>query len=172
MNRRTSNVASKPRWLLTSMMVIGAGIRSAWRPPAPSGPARPVMLDRPLPIGLRVLVADDNPSHLAHARDMLSAWGITPMVAADGAEAVTLACKRGFDLILMDLQMPVLDGLAATKQIRHFEFEQSSARTPVLAYTSHAVDEGLLRHCGLDGVLEKPCNADVLRACLLRWVQT
>jgi CheY-like chemotaxis protein len=91
------------------------------------------------------------------------------MVAADGAEAVSLACKRGFDLILMDLQMPVLDGLAATQRIRSFEVEQSSSRTPVLAFTSHSVDERLLRHCGLDGVLEKPCSAQVLQACLLRW---
>jgi CheY-like chemotaxis protein len=126
-------------------------------------------LESPLPSGLRVLVADDNPSNLGYARELLGGWGITPTVAADGAEAVALARKRGFDVILMDLQMPVLDGLAATKQIRRFEVEQSRSRTPVLAYTSHAVDECLLRHCGLDGVLEKPCSADALRACVARW---
>jgi len=74
------------------------------------------------------------------------------------AEAVALACGHDFDLILMDLQMPVLDGLAATKQIRHYEQEKSCARAAVLAYTSLVLEDDLLRDCGVDGVLEKPCN--------------
>jgi two-component system, sensor histidine kinase and response regulator len=151
------------------MAAIAVRIRRAFRAAPTSGPLSPVNRESPFPKGLRVLVADDNPCNLGQARELLGCWGITPMLAADGAEAVSLACKRGFDLILMDLQMPVLDGLAATKQIRSFEVEQSCSRTPVLAYTSHSVDERLLRQCGLDGVLEKPCSAQVLQACLLRW---
>jgi two-component system sensor histidine kinase/response regulator len=79
------------------------------------------------------------------------------------------AQAQAFDLILMDLQMPVLDGLGATKRIRVFEQERSAARVPVLAYTYCAFDRQLLRDCGLDGVLDKPCSARALRDCLQRF---
>jgi CheY-like chemotaxis protein len=120
-------------------------------------------------VELGVLVVDDNPSNLAFAGDLLRILGITPTLAEDGAEAVALAGTRTFDLILMDLQMPVQDGLAATKCIRAAEHERSAARVPVLAYTSYALDRNLLRDCGLDGVLAKPCSAQALEGCLLRW---
>jgi CheY-like chemotaxis protein len=119
--------------------------------------------------GLHVLVVDDNPSNLGYARELMATLGVMSTVAAGGAEAVSLTRKHRFDLILMDIQMPVLDGFAATKQIRRIEAERSHPRTPVLAYTSHTIEKRLLRDCGLDGVLDKPCAADVLRACLLRW---
>jgi CheY-like chemotaxis protein len=139
-------------------------------PPAPD--ARPVVapeVDIPFSSDPRILVADDNPAALAEACELLSQWGITPAVAMDGAEAVALACSREFDLILMDLQMPVLDGLTATKKIRVCEQERSSARAAVLAYTSCALADDVLRNCGLDGALTKPCSAPALRECLVRW---
>lgn len=119
----------------------------------------------------RVLVVDDNRINRLVTAEMLSMWGITPMQAADGAEAVALACSHEFDLILMDLQMPVLDGLAATAQIRRFEIEQSIRRAPVVAYTTSPVNgsEPVLRACGMDAVLDKPCSAETLHACLCRW---
>jgi CheY-like chemotaxis protein len=119
--------------------------------------------------GLRVLVVDDDPSSLADACELLSRWGITPILAADGTEAVVIARERDLDLILMDLQMPVLDGLAATRKIRAYEQERCAVRAPVLAYTSCVLDSDVLRDCGLDGVLEKPCSALALQKCLLRW---
>jgi CheY-like chemotaxis protein len=119
--------------------------------------------------GLSVLVVDDDPSNLGVASDMLRNLGVTPALADNGAQAVALAQAQAFDLILMDLQMPVLDGLGATKRIRVFERERSAARVPVLAYTSFAVDKNLLRDCGLDGVLDKPCSRQALQDCLLRW---
>jgi CheY-like chemotaxis protein len=100
---------------------------------------------------------------------MLARYGVAPFVAEDGAQAVALACGQDFDLILMDLNMPVLDGLAATKQIRRYEHEHDTVRAPVLAYTSQLLDADLLRDCGVDGVLEKPCSDSALQACLLRW---
>ena len=120
-------------------------------------------------LGLSVLVVDDDPSNLECADDLLRGLGITPTLAEDGAKAVALAGARTFDLILMDLQMPLLDGLAATKRIRADEHERSAARVPVLAYTGCALDGKLLRDCGLDGVLGKPCTARALQDCLLRW---
>jgi CheY-like chemotaxis protein len=140
-----------------------ATIRSASRPQ--SAP------DNPFPDRPRILVVDDCPVNQLVVAAMLWRWGITPLVAADGAEAVALACGQDFDLILMDLQMPVLDGLTATRQLRRFELEHACSRAPVVAYTSSlfGVDEQLLRACGIDASLEKPCSAQSLEACLTRW---
>jgi len=124
----------------------------------------------------RVMVVDDNPANHLDASELLSAWGITPVLAADGAEAVALARGQDFDLILMDLNMPVLDGLSATQQIRRYEAENAHARAPVVAYTSSVfaeldpdVPNALLRSRGIDGLLAKPCDARSLKACLVRW---
>ena len=94
-----------------------------------------------------------------------------PQLAFDGAEAVRLARSRALDLVLMDLQMPVMDGLAATACIRRFEREHSYPRVPVVAYTSSAIaaKDAFLRESGMDAVLEKPCPETSLRECLLRW---
>ena len=121
--------------------------------------------------GNLVLVVDDNAGSQWHVCKLLAQWGIQPQLAADGAEAVALARDNSFALILMDLQMPVLDGLAATQQIRRYEREQSYARAPVVVYTSRDVYAGdnLLQESGVDAVLAKPCDAATLRACLIRW---
>ena len=117
----------------------------------------------------RVLVVDDNPVNLMLVSEMLSCLGIKPVVAEDGAQAVALAGDLQLDLILMDLQMPVLDGLAATIQIRHVERVRSRARVPVVAYTSTGPTPALLGACGIDGLLAKPCDMQALRECLARW---
>src|SRR5687768_1684479 len=124
------------------------------------------LCDRPL-----VLVVDDNPANLMEASEMLSSLGIKALLAADGAEAVILACELRLDLILMDLQMPVLDGLGATVQIRRFERANARRRVPVVAYTSSPVnaDQPFLRRCGIDAALEKPADAQAIRACVMRW---
>lgn len=125
---------------------------------------------------LRVMVADDNPANHLEAIELLSVWGITPVLAADGAEAVALAGGQDFDLILMDMNMPVLDGLSATRQIRCEEAQNARARAPVVAYTSSAFSDfdpdlpnELLRSRGVDGMLVKPCDAGAMRVCLARW---
>ena len=119
---------------------------------------------------LRVLVAEDEPVHQLITRARLADFGVTPMLAMDGGEAVALACELQFDFILMDLQMPVLDGLTATKQIRRFELEHERPRVPVVAYTSCTCsNESFVRDFGIDAVLEKPCSANALRECLTKW---
>ncbi len=119
----------------------------------------------------RVLVVDDNPVHRMLTSEMLSLWGIQALLAVDGSEAVALACERPLALILMDMQMPVLDGLGATQQIRRFELERGRARVPIIAYTSGAYGNGRMRlqDFGLDGLLAKPCEAHELHECLQRW---
>ena len=144
---------------------VGTVVRPRHNPavkPAESTPA-----DR----GPRVLVVDDNPVHRMLASEMLALWGIHPLLAVDGNEAVALARELPLELILMDLQMPVLDGLGATRQIRRFELERARSRVPIVAYTAgvFGTDRMRLQDFGLDGVLGKPCEAHELHECLLRW---
>jgi CheY-like chemotaxis protein len=132
--------------------------------PDPNGRKRP-NIDGP-----RVLVVDDDPFNLMVAAQRLSLMGIKPLLAADGAEAVARARELRFDLILMDIQMPVLDGFAATAQIRCFERELAQRRVPVVAYTANLVcgDLSRLRESGFDAVLEKPAGARAMRECVTR----
>lgn len=118
---------------------------------------------------LQVLVVDDEPVNLMVASALLSGCGITPLLATDGAQAVALTREQQFDLILMDLQMPVLDGLGAAKQIRRIERELANPRAAIVAYTAMSPTEALLQACGIDGLLEKPCGMVALQDCLTRW---
>ena len=125
----------------------------------------------PYPKRLRVLVVDHSPVRQLMTYGLLSHWGITTMLASDGAEAVALACELEFDLVLMDLRIPLIDGLAATMEIRRHELRHSRARVPVVAYTSCALrgNDLFLQDFGVDAALEKPCDASTLLDCLLRW---
>ncbi|MDP3223598.1 MAG: response regulator [Rubrivivax sp.] len=118
---------------------------------------------------VRVLLVDDNPVNLMLMSALLESRGLVPTLAADGAEAVALACELPFDLVLMDLQMPILDGLGATAAIRRFEADQSRAATPVLAYSSTCPGEKVLSRHGLNGSLSKPCDDQELEDCLVQW---
>jgi CheY-like chemotaxis protein len=119
----------------------------------------------------RVLVADDNPANLHDACELLARQGLRTLMAADGAEAVALACGNEVDLVLMDLHMPVLDGMAATMQIRRHERYHALPRVPVVAYiaSSFGLPATLLSSFGIDAVLEKPCSELALIDCLARW---
>lgn len=120
----------------------------------------------------RVLVADDNPVNLMVISELLESRGLVPLLAADGAEAVALACELPFDLILMDLQMPILDGLAATSAIRSFEARHARAAVPVVAYSSASLGPRILASYGLNGSLPKPCEDQELEDCLVQWCPT
>jgi CheY-like chemotaxis protein len=119
-----------------------------------------------------VLVVDDCPVNRVQLAGLLVDWGLQACVAGDGAEAVRLAKQTQFDLVLMDLAMPVLDGVAATRQIRAFEAQDPSRRAvPILAHTTMAVaaDSQLLVRVGLNGVLPKPTSPYSLESCIKRW---
>jgi len=133
----------------------------------------PPIHDGPAPELPLILVVDDSPINQTLMMAMLLRWGINPLLAADGAEAVALACEHEFDLIFMDLQMPVLDGLEATAQIRYFEREHTRRRAPVVAWSASSIasDVSALKLLGLDDALPKPCNLQSLEACLTRWCE-
>lgn len=119
---------------------------------------------------LRVLLVDDCEVNRLLSCVLLARWGITPTVACDGQQAVRLVSQHVFDLVLMDVEMPVMDGLIATEQIRHFE--RAHARrplVPVVAFTgSTLADEAQLRASGINELLKKPCSPAAMAECLLR----
>jgi len=119
---------------------------------------------------MRVLLVDDCELNQIIACAMLARWGIAPVVAGDGEAAVRLVRQQGFDLVLMDVDMPVLNGLLATEQIRRFEREQGRpGQLPVVAYTGSAhADEALLRLSGMTELLKKPCTTQSMADCLHR----
>jgi PAS domain S-box-containing protein len=112
---------------------------------------------REAPRALRVLLAEDNPVNQIVATKMLENRGHSVVCAADGREAVEMSATGGFDLILMDVQMPELDGREATREIRLRE-QAGAARLPIIAVTASAM-EGDRDQCiaaGMDGYLSKP----------------
>jgi CheY-like chemotaxis protein len=120
---------------------------------------------------LRVLVVDDCPVNQLLAGTLLARWGIRPILASEGAQAVRLAAEAAFDLILMDVDMPVMNGLEATARIRGFDAARATHRgVPVVAYTGGPFpsDDRELRMSGMDAVLHKPCAAGEMAACLQR----
>ena len=121
---------------------------------------------------VRILVVDDNPVNLMVISAQLEARGLEPVLAADGAEASALACELHFDLILMDLQMPILDGVGATLAIRRFEISNSRPTVPVIAYSSSCAVSRELAAYGFSGSLTKPCADHDLEDCLVQWCPT
>jgi CheY-like chemotaxis protein len=92
------------------------------------------------------------------------------VIACDGAQAVDLVRERSFDLILMDIRMPVMDGLVATEKIRQFELESAAtSNVPVVAYSSEDIPPEMLRQVGLSAALRKPSDAMTMGECLRRW---
>jgi CheY-like chemotaxis protein len=108
---------------------------------------------------LSILLAEDNPLNQRLAILLLERWGHEVVLAQDGVEAVTLFGQRPFDLVLMDMQMPEMDGLEATRAIR--EAEADGRRTPIIAMTANAMndDRELCLAAGMDAFLSKPFEA-------------
>jgi len=120
--------------------------------------------------GARVLLAEDNPINQEVALELLTAQGAQVDVADDGRAALALAADRRYDLVLMDVQMPYLDGLAATEALRRMP---GWADVPIVAMTASAFadDREECLAAGMNDVLVKPVEPEALIACLQRWRQ-
>jgi signal transduction histidine kinase/CheY-like chemotaxis protein len=119
-----------------------------------------------------VLVVEDNPVNRVIAEEMLQSLGLEFLEAQDGAEALELLAQRPVDLVLMDCQMPVMDGYTATQHIRDRESRQRLPRLPIVALTANAYDEDAAHalEVGMDGHLAKPYTRDQLRDLLSNWL--
>ena len=137
-------------------------------PPEAASLAAPV----PVPSNqrpLRILVAEDSPVNQKLALAILRRMGHQATLATTGTAAVETWKREAFDLVLMDIQMPEMDGLEATRRIRALE-PPGSARTPIIAMTAHAMggDRELCLEAGMDDHVAKPINRGDLAAAIFR----
>ena len=120
--------------------------------------------------GTRVLLAEDEPVNGEVFSYLLENAGLVPVLATDGQQALDMARGGGYGLILMDVQMPVMNGLDATRAIRQLP---GMAKIPILALTANAFDEDrdVCLAAGMDAHVGKPVEPDALCEIVLRWLQ-
>ncbi|MDA7086078.1 response regulator [Pseudomonas sp. SA3-5] len=119
----------------------------------------------------RVLCVDDNPANLLLVQTLLDDMGALVSTASSGYEALEKAQQNSFDLILMDVQMPGMDGRQTTEAIRQHESEHAQPPTPIVALTAHALanEKRALLQSGLDDYLTKPISERQLAQVVLKW---
>ena len=118
---------------------------------------------------LTVLLVEDNPVNQEVARTVLESWGHRVLVASSGAEALAIYPAQPCDLVLMDVQMPEMDGLETTTRLRRAE-EATGKRVPIIAMTAHArdCDRQACLGAGMDGYVCKPVRPEVLQLAISR----
>jgi len=148
-------------WFEVALPLAGARKAASAEPDQPAA-----ALERPI----RLLVVEDNPVNRELIAALLSPFDIELETANDGAEAVEAVARRPFDVILMDVQMPVMDGLTATCRIRAMA-DPDAARIPIIAMTANVLPDQIARcrEAGMDDHLGKPINPALLLAALERW---
>ncbi|MCG8531904.1 MAG: response regulator, partial [Desulfovibrionales bacterium] len=122
---------------------------------------------------LKILLVDDNISNIALMKTYLKKAPCTVITADNGKDAFTKYKRGGFDLILMDIEMPVMDGWTATEEIRKWEKKKAAKRTPVVMLTAHAMDEHKKKAetMDLDDFLTKPLKQDYLFQAIVKNTQ-
>ena len=122
---------------------------------------------------LNILVAEDHYLSQKVIRGMLAKLGLKADIASNGQEALTLAEKHRYDLILMDCEMPEMDGFEATRRIRQYEQKQGLPAVPIVALTAHILREHKERSlaAGMNAHLPKPVELNVLRDTLVRFTR-
>lgn len=130
-------------------------------PLAPDSEAAPLQ-------GVKILVAEDNAVNGLIARKFLNGWGASIEIAPNGEEAVKMWSAGNFDLILMDLRMPIMDGVEATKRIR--QSKDPKSQIPILALTASALmeEENEIYKVGMNEYISKPFNPEELLAKVLK----
>jgi two-component system sensor histidine kinase/response regulator len=138
--------------------------------------------------GAKLLLVEDNEINQQVAREILEGAGLNVTIATNGQEAVNAVKENNYDAVLMDVQMPVMDGYTATREIREWESELKAANSsdisgsnlqpltsglPIIAMTAHAMagDEEKSLQAGMNGHVTKPIDPDQLFATLQKWVQ-
>ncbi|MBV5325338.1 MAG: response regulator, partial [Rhodospirillaceae bacterium] len=131
-------------------------------------PIKAANADNALMAGARILLVEDNDLNQQVAKGLLEHAGLIVDIAANGAEAVTMVTEAAYDAVLMDMQMPVMDGLEATRRIRA---DQRFAELPIIAMTANAMasDRQLCLDAGMNDHVAKPFDPDELYAVIARW---
>ncbi|WP_338758669.1 response regulator [Massilia sp. METH4] len=157
---RYAEPAQAAQAVLSMQSALGALVASP--PPRPAARRRH-----------KILLAEDNPVNVEVASAMLEGMGLDVHRACNGEEALVAVKAIDFDLVLMDCQMPVMDGMAATAEIRRHEQQQGRTRQlPVVAITANAL-QGDRERClaaGMDDYLSKPFTQSMLAETLARWI--
>lgn len=119
----------------------------------------------------RILCVDDNPANLLLVQTLLEGMGAAVVAVDSGFAAVQAVQDEPFDLVLMDVQMPGMDGCACTEQIRRWETSQSGPPLPIVALTAHAManEKRALLHSGMDDYLTKPISERQLAQVVMKW---
>jgi two-component system sensor histidine kinase/response regulator len=149
---------------------LGVNMPGALQPPQIEAPQVPPALLR----GARVLVVEDNELNRLVAGEILTGAGVLVSYAANGIEALAAMKEARFDAVLMDIQMPLMDGYTATRQMRAWEVKvKRKKRLSIIAMTAHAMrhEHAISIEAGMDDHLTKPINAVDMLAVLVRWVQ-
>jgi PAS domain S-box-containing protein len=151
-----------------SAQLHGVLVTVLGRTPAPTKDV--VTTSHPSARGSRLLLAEDNPVNQKVAQLTLQQLGYAVDVVSDGAQALAALANGSYDAVLMDCQMPVMDGFAATRELRLRE--AAGPRTPVIALTASAMasDRERCLRAGMDDYLSKPIRSEDLAVVLRRWV--
>ncbi len=140
--------------------------RLATSAPAPLGQTAEAAID--IGCDLKILAAEDNPINQLVLKTLLAQVGIEPVVVDNGEDVVKAWAQGGWDLILMDIQMPVMNGVEATRAIRQEESARGLLRTPIVALTANAMAHHVVEYgaAGMDGHVSKPIQAAQLFAVI------
>jgi signal transduction histidine kinase/ActR/RegA family two-component response regulator len=140
--------------------------------PEPAAASAPAPLSLPPAAPRHVLVVEDNLLNQIIAREMVAALGLCPAVAGSGEEAMLSCQSTPPDLVLMDIQMPGMDGLETTRRLRALQNSGQLRRFPIIALTAHAMDTDRQASlaAGMDEHLTKPVQLEQLRSVLNQWL--
>jgi signal transduction histidine kinase len=157
---------------LALLPVTPAVLRDLLCAPAPIAPGPEAALPLSGAKTARILVVEDNAVNLMITEEFVRQLGHEPYGAADGAAAIAACEGQPPQLVLMDLQMPVMDGFEATRRLRALQSQGSLPPFPIIALTAHAGDADRRQGSavGMDDYLTKPILIDALRAALSRWL--
>jgi signal transduction histidine kinase/DNA-binding response OmpR family regulator/HPt (histidine-containing phosphotransfer) domain-containing protein len=142
---------------------------------------RPPMDPAPIPccgtnerqgLAAAILLAEDNPANQLVARGILGKLGMRVDIVTSGLQAIAALASTPFDLVLMDVQMPEMDGLTATRRIRGAQSTALDPRIPIIAMTAHAsgTDRRRCLDAGMNDFISKPTSPEMLRAIIARWL--
>ena len=143
------------------------------RPPAPPAASADASGASPWPPGAEVLLVEDNPVNQLIGQEFLQVLGLAVRTVDDGESALVACLERPPAIVLMDLQMPGMDGLEAARRLRQLQAEQRWPGAPIIALTAHAADSD--RHAclaaGMNEMLTKPLGLETLRQMLLKFLK-